>query len=408
MKKFILIITFLTLINSGYTQWVNQYNSPGVDFYDIEFINNKTGWVCGTGIILKTTNSGANWINQVGIPQKALFGIHAVNENIVYCVGYYQTILKTTNGGDNWIILENGPSGSGSSYTATFFINELTGWVGGYTGGYIKKTTNGGISFFNQSLNFIARDIYFKDSVNGISCSGAATIASTSNGGDDWFINQYNSVSHGSGDFNRMSFINEFTGYTVGANRLVYKTTNFGATWDSISYINNSLAPQCIKFVNDSVGYCAGSGGEIFMSKDKGLTWIRQTNQIGGYIYDIKGYKDSLWVCASIGKIAFTANGGVFIQNISNEIPSSFNLQQNYPNPFNPSAKIKYDLKISSYVSLKIFDINGKEIQTLVNKKQSAGSYEVNFDGANLPSGIYFCSLQAGDFKETRKMILVK
>jgi hypothetical protein len=83
-------------------------------------------------------------------------------------------------------------------------------------------------------------------------------------------------------------------------------------------------------------------------------------------------------------------------------------LYQNYPNPFNPKTIINYELGVANYVSLKIFDVLGKEIETLVSAKQNAGSYKVEFNGEDLPSGIYFYKLEGADFSEIRKMVLLK
>jgi hypothetical protein len=91
-----------------------------------------------------------------------------------------------------------------------------------------------------------------------------------------------------------------------------------------------------------------------------------------------------------------------------NNIPISFNLAQNYPNPFNPSTKINYSIAQFSQVALKIYDVLGTEVATLVNEEKPAGSYEVNFNASQLSSGIYFYKLQAGSFIQTRKMILIK
>ena len=88
--------------------------------------------------------------------------------------------------------------------------------------------------------------------------------------------------------------------------------------------------------------------------------------------------------------------------------PTKFLLSQNYPNPFNPITRIKYSLPINEFITLKIYDTLGKEIITLVSEEKQAGSYEVNFDGSYLPSGIYFYKIQAGEFIQTKKMILMK
>jgi hypothetical protein len=96
------------------------------------------------------------------------------------------------------------------------------------------------------------------------------------------------------------------------------------------------------------------------------------------------------------------------IKQISSEISDKYLLEQNYPNPFNPSTNIRYQIKNNTNVILKIYDISGKEIITLVNEKQNSGTYEVTFDGSELSSGVYYYKLTTGDFSVTKKMILIK
>ena len=88
--------------------------------------------------------------------------------------------------------------------------------------------------------------------------------------------------------------------------------------------------------------------------------------------------------------------------------PNSYNLAQNYPNPFNPSTKISWQSPVGSHQTLKIYDVLGNEVATLVDEYREAGRYEITFDASNLSSGIYFYRLQAGDYLQTRKMILLK
>jgi hypothetical protein len=90
------------------------------------------------------------------------------------------------------------------------------------------------------------------------------------------------------------------------------------------------------------------------------------------------------------------------------EIPNGFNLSQNYPNPFNPMTKINFDLGQASNVKLNIYDILGRRVATLVDQFMNTGAYTVNFDASRLASGVYFYSIEAGDFKMNKKMILLK
>ncbi|MFZ4590520.1 MAG: T9SS type A sorting domain-containing protein [Ignavibacteria bacterium] len=88
--------------------------------------------------------------------------------------------------------------------------------------------------------------------------------------------------------------------------------------------------------------------------------------------------------------------------------PKEYNLSFNYPNPFNPTTKINYALPKTGLVTMKIYDITGREIQTLVNEVKQAGYYSVDFNGSALPSGVYFYMLKSGDFVMTKRMVLIK
>ena len=88
--------------------------------------------------------------------------------------------------------------------------------------------------------------------------------------------------------------------------------------------------------------------------------------------------------------------------------PDHFKLFQNYPNPFNPTTIIRYEISATVLVTLKVYDILGKEVATLVNEEKPAGNYKVEFDRSNLSSGIYFYNLRAGEFVSTKKLVLIK
>ncbi|NNG27336.1 MAG: T9SS type A sorting domain-containing protein, partial [Ignavibacteriaceae bacterium] len=102
-----------------------------------------------------------------------------------------------------------------------------------------------------------------------------------------------------------------------------------------------------------------------------------------------------------------TTNGGGVVNVVFN-IPESFLLKQNYPNPFNPITKIKYQIPELSFVTLKVYDVLGSEVATLVNEEKPVGNYEIKFNGIGLTSGIYFYQLRAVSFVETKKMVFMK
>jgi hypothetical protein len=95
-------------------------------------------------------------------------------------------------------------------------------------------------------------------------------------------------------------------------------------------------------------------------------------------------------------------------ENLIDLSPNSFKLYANYPNPFNPSTKIRYAIPVAAFTVLKVYSITGKEVATLINEEKTPGVYEVNFNAANLSSGIYFYKLQAGSFTDVKEMVLMK
>ncbi len=107
-------------------------------------------------------------------------------------------------------------------------------------------------------------------------------------------------------------------------------------------------------------------------------------------------------------KGTITVNPVTDVKDISQTIPGTFNLMQNYPNPFNPSTTISFSLPSKSFVSLKIFDVIGNEIATIVNQELSAGNYTKQWNAENMSSGVYYYQLKAGNFSETKKLVLLR
>ena len=130
---------------------------------------------------------------------------------------------------------------------------------------------------------------------------------------------------------------------------------------------------------------------------------------VTGFFFGTATFGDTTLSSAGSADI-FIAKLASGVTGIAEEfaLPRSFNLSQNYPNPFNPKTQIEYSLPKSSDVIITVYDALGRKAQTLVNKFQTAGSHSVSFDGRGLSSGIFFYRLEAGNFVETKKMLLMK
>ena len=410
----IIIIFLIGGVDISKAQWIRQYPyTSGLTFNDIEFINKNTGWICGYGKILKTTNMGVNWIEQnQPVTNKYLNSICPVDSNIVYCVGWFETILKTTNGGENWFALRNGPVGEGNSYESTFFINELTGWIGGYRL-QAYKTIDGGKTFDSTYVNLDIKDIHFKDSNTGLMVGGGG-VYKTTNQGENWvytFLPTFN-FAH----FDKISVINNKNCFVVETGRKVYKSSNYGDTWDSISYINSpyNLATEC-RFSSLQTGW-VGFGDinqSLFKSTDSGATWNIEYINIypRGGIMSMYFYNDSIgWIIGGNGTIFFTSTGGITFANQTGiETPTKYALEQNYPNPFNSQTVIFYSIPKKSNIQLIMYDITGRKIKEIENVIKDPGNYSFVLDASGLSNGIYFIRLTSDNyFNQTIKIVLIK
>ena len=265
--------------------------------------------------------------------------------------------------------------------------------------------------------------------------------------------NTWGQTSLGSFDVGALA-INGNILYAGTQNYGIYLSTNLGNIWSQTSLNNKSIKAIIIAGSNIYAGTILYQG--VFFSSDNGYNWI-QTSLNNKSIYSLYVNANNVFAGGVGGAFVSTNNGTTWnaknegfitvpyiysfaitdnfifggtavqsiwrrpvseltaLENISNQIPSSFSLMQNFPNPFNPSTNIKYQIMKSGFVSLKVFDALGKEVATLVNEKQDAGTYSVTFDaslggssGSGISSGIYFYKLTSGDFTETKRMILLK
>jgi len=368
--------TVIKTTNSG-LNWTSLNTGSNVDLFSVYFFNTTTGLSCGgngihgNGIILKTTNGGENWNVIKSGTDLCLYSLHFYNNTVGICSGFSRIVLYTTNGGNNWM---SGTDPSELSvFRSSFMVNASTGYCVGavWIDTEVAKSTNGGANWLhcgNIFEFFIHNDLHFFDSENGIvvSTAGGTTgggIFRTTNGGANWFVVQYYSYGLFGVDFPVPTI-----GYAVGGNGYIIKSTNNGYRWSQqISGVSSTL--NAVDFIDSLNGFTVGDSGTVLKTTNGGITFI--------------------------------------LKNL-NESPLSYKLYQNHPNPFNPVTNIKFELPKSTQIKLTLFDVLGREVATLVKDQLSPGTYDFKWDGSNYPSGVYFYRLEAGDYVETRKMILLK
>ncbi|MBK7500048.1 MAG: T9SS type A sorting domain-containing protein [Ignavibacteriales bacterium] len=398
----------------------NSWNSIQSDIYDninkVFFVDNNYGYAVGSGRLIKTYKGGMNWqIQNLGITNQ-VNDINFLDTTHAYIVGSGGIFGMTTNAGLTWDISQI----FNENLNGIFFTNLYEGiTIAEY--GKILHTIDGGLNwtvvFQNSDYNF--KDLDFLDSINGVVVGGrwdgmnhVSIVINTHDGGSTWqprYLSYY-LVDVQYIDINNIIAVGAWETQNTG---IFYRTTNGGSTWSSQDIPEAYLTG--LYFFDNENGYVTDFWtGKIRKTTDGGFTWTTQYSNPGNYLNDIYFINNNNgWAVGDNGTILHTKNGGVtFIEDEENNFtqPIEFLLQQNYPNPFNPSTSIQYAISSTQFVTLKVYDLLGREVATLVNEEKPSGTYNAQFtiNDVQLSSGIYFYKLQAGDFVESKKMILLK
>jgi photosystem II stability/assembly factor-like uncharacterized protein len=415
MKKLILSLFLFFLFSSfAFTQWVIQYtHSQSQSIYCLRFYDINTGYHSGvlynssTMNIYKTTNGGLNYTAQnSGYTAQRFMSIFMKHPDTVFISGNYGKILRTVNGGNNWVTLY---SDTLIQFWGLYFVNSNTGYVAGSSGRIMKTTNKGDNWTILISPTSTALDgIYFINETTGY-IGGANVFLKTTDAGQTW-VNKVGSFTSPFETAGAIYFSDANTGiYSTNAARIV-RTTDGGETYNLVYSQTGGGAVWGLSFPTPLIGYGCTNVGTVVKTVNGGLNWIEQSTPLTENLYEISFPSTNTgYICAWSGKILKTTNGGAtYINNLSTGTPDKYKLCQNYPNPFNPSTNIRYQLKNNSFISLKIFDALGREIETLVNEKQSQGTYEVTWNASQYQSGIYFYKLETQNYKETKRMLMIK
>jgi photosystem II stability/assembly factor-like uncharacterized protein len=361
---------------------------------------NQIVYTCGdSSRIYKSTNSGVNWqlvhspVNNAGLSTFSF-----LNELTGFVSG--SVSYKTTNGGNNWIQMPYG------NFRAIEFFNEMTGYA--ISSNSFYKTTNGGLSYSSQFLS--PDDVWTFDMLNEttgwvVYRNGFTYCRRTTNGGMNWIVPTVPIPA----PRESISFFDSTFGIIVGWTDVFNISTNGGVNWSyTPSGINGSF--DDVQCVTRDVIYAVGLEGMIVKSTNGGVNWLQQASGTTQHLFSVHFINENTgFACGFGGIVLRTTNGGVLpVVPIGNTVPVASNLYQNYPNPFNPVTKIKFEISKSENVLIKIYDAAGKMITELVNQKLSAGTYSVEWNAVNYPSGAYYYTIRAGDFMQSKKMILLK
>jgi photosystem II stability/assembly factor-like uncharacterized protein len=261
----------------GGTTW-QPSNPVGGSFYDVDLVDQSTGYACGFGEVRKTTDAGLNWVSQP-IPLFGNFvGIDFVSATTGWVVGAEGSVYKTTNGGTSWVRQRHDTS---KFYTGVSFVSATEGWVCGNS--TILHTTNGGTSWVTQPVpaGADAIEIRFVDAQNGWAAGGLRTILHTTNGGQTWSLQ----VGGGFVDpgnrypFEGLDAVDTANAIAVGGGNSIYVTSNGGALWANRGSGSGTI-PFRVARTDANHIWAANSNSEVLYSTNGGKKWDRSIIQV--------------------------------------------------------------------------------------------------------------------------------
>jgi photosystem II stability/assembly factor-like uncharacterized protein len=457
--------------NGGLT-WFSQFSSAvSGSYYSCYFTNDQTGWAAGggqpqnTSYIYKTSDGGNNWTSKYYSNSGMIMKIWFSDSLKGIAAGLGGKILSTTDGGQTWLQVN---SGVNTNLTGAFLLNSNSGWIVGDAGVILRTTTGGAVwsPYYSGTIQNL-EGVYFLSQSTGFAVGNGGVILKTTNGGESWISKPSGTTNW----LNSVSFVGNNTGWASGGNYYtsgtgqILKTTDGGENW-SAQTIPSVPWLADVYFINSETGWAVGLNGTIISTVNGGLPlpsapvlvfplnnainvpvnttfrWNQVTNarhytiQIST-VPNFAVITDSVTVDTNLYNVPYgkllnaityfwRVNGSNAIGTgawsavwtfstlptgliqISTSVPKEYKVFDAYPNPFNPSTKISFQLPVVSSSSLKIFDITGKEVATLLNEKLNAGTYTVDWNASEFPSGVYFYRLTAEGYGETKRMTLIK
>ena len=448
--------------SNGGASWSRQTSGTSGRLIGVKATNHLNAWVAGDGgLILRTTDGGAHWFPQAGNPSTAAINLRAVQFADTlhgWAAGSHGMVLRTTNGGGDWT-----PMSTGVSFELKHIavLDPQTVWVAGESDS-VPHTTDGGASWNtfvadnthpwnygtpliahagSDHLWILADSVYrstdggtswtghewesstslpyptgflFSDENTGWICTqgdqGGGSILRTGDGGVTW-----SEVYLGDPALFGLTFINADTGWVITEYGTIQHTTDSGSTWAELSD-PPAFGGGCLQFTDALTGwitvnesYYQGDPANFLHTTDGGVTWQGINGPCGNGMFGMH-FSDANhgWAVGRNGAIvAFHRPLASSPREAVTVISASYTLSS-YPNPFNPTTVLSFDVPQSSRVTLSVYDITGRLVQTLADRMYPQGSYRVTFDGASLPSGMYFVRMQAKDFSKTQKLVLLK
>jgi hypothetical protein len=395
----------------------------GSQYSMIDFSDSLSGWIfTSDGIYLRTGDGGRSWIKDwLGAPH-SIKQIKAVSTSecwLVYSDTFPKVTILKTEDGTNWKEIPI-PDSLNNARGKLEFASPATIWLPSRQGIFISMDY--GKSWQKRLGPWgVGCNIDFRDSLNGLiafwdSGPGGETYGTTlssKNGGMSWDTLSYKSSS----SLIKIKYYNANYGYSISKRAMAYDMPNYEylGLFNGVSTINftaGNVAPSSV------IGGLYYLNGENFvvtsyhrMKRLSGDTthYILSSGSEGLAVVAFEAIPERWnWILTTANHLYQSVDIPTAVDHTSDARITLSTLDQNYPNPFNPSTRISFSLPSRSFVTLKIFDVMGREVATLASEEMPAGISSRQWNASGMPSGVYFYRLQAGNYTETKKLSLVK
>lgn len=417
---FCIVLVEMTVNVSAQT-WTSQTLPNTQTMRSIYFINSNEGWAAGYDGIIHTTNGGSLWSSQISNCPERLGSIKFVDANYGWANGGHR-ILRTENGGESWNELLGIDINAGIFRNVIFPVSSTVAWATAQFGGgprwFYRYTATSATTVTEQTYGLTGSyvrliNLWFVDQNNGWAVGDLGHIWRITNASSEApnFTDQRN-IGVITSTLWGVFFLDLNNGWAVGDGGTIIKTINGGTNW-SILTSGTTANLKDVHFKDINNGCVVGEGGLILVTSDGGANWSPQTSGVTTTLWSVM-YVGSAPGFIAGGDFSTSGNGTILrtdnvlpVQSTS-ELPTAFTLNQNFPNPFNHSTEISFYIPQNSMVSLKVYDVLGKQVAALVDKQLQTGNYTTTFDASDLQNGMYFYRLQTMGFNQTRKLFLQK
>ncbi|MCL4547047.1 MAG: T9SS type A sorting domain-containing protein [Bacteroidetes bacterium] len=417
MKKIylILMIILFTSVPKLFAQWekVADYN-VGVGLMAVHGSTVFLYGYQGQQYVFRSTDNGSTWTNIANKFPDKVYYVHGHGNEVFAIVGINR-IYSSSDDGVTWVSKSTISFSGGAVLSLVSDGNTL--YALSNRNAVFKSEDNG--SSWNQiNINYTqAQVLGFDFAASGnkmVFCAVNLGSFISTDGGANWTLKNPKII------IGSVHTVNgEIYGSTYGMYKFVADTgwasitsgfpSGIGVTAGTRSTV--SVGNKIFTYYSDIIF----QAGKVFTSEDNGNNWSEVGNNfppaLASSLNDFLAATPQylyFYNSNSASVYRYPIQGTTSIENNNVIIPQEFSLSQNYPNPFNPSTKISFSLPSSTNVSLKVFNTLGQEVSELVNENLQPGKYSVDFDASKLSSGVYFYTLRANDFVQSKKMILMK